>query len=106
MRIVRRACPGRHGDRLAIGRTAYRFAVIQNTVKPSPVDLDEDTRMAKREASRITNFPNELIERFARISAIGNYRTCASALHMSAFAARADILKCKGDMWLHRTKAR
>lgn len=59
------------GDRLAIGRTAYRFAVIQKTVKPSPVDLDEDTRMAKREASRITNFPNELIERFARMSAIG-----------------------------------
>jgi len=60
-----------HGDRLAIGRTAYRFAVIQKAVKPSPVDLAEDTRMAKREASRITNFPNELIERFARMSAIG-----------------------------------
>jgi hypothetical protein len=39
-----------HGDRLAIGRTAYRFAVKQTAVKPSPVDLDEDTRMAKREA--------------------------------------------------------
>ena len=48
-----------HGDRLAIGGIAYWFAVMeQKTVKRGPVDLDEDTRMAKREASsRITNVP-------------------------------------------------
>jgi hypothetical protein len=42
-----------------IGGVAYWFAVMeQKTMKPGPVDLDEDTRMAKREASsRITNFP-------------------------------------------------
>ena len=42
-----------------IGGVAYWFAVMeQKTMKPGPVDLDEETRMAKREASsRITNFP-------------------------------------------------
>ena len=42
-----------------IGGVAYWFAVMeQKTMKPGPVDLDEDTRTAKREASsRITNFP-------------------------------------------------
>ena len=48
-----------HGDRLAIGGIAYWFAVMeQKTVKLGPVDLDEDRRMAKREASsRIINLP-------------------------------------------------
>jgi hypothetical protein len=52
---------------------AYWFAVMeQKTVTPGPVDLDEDTHMAKREASsRIYQIPTELIERFARMSAYG-----------------------------------
>ena len=42
-----------------IGGVAYWFAVMeQSTMKPGPVDLDEDTRTAKHEASsRISNFP-------------------------------------------------
>jgi hypothetical protein len=44
---------------LVIGGVAYWFAVKeQKTMKPGPVDLDEATRIAKREASsRISNFP-------------------------------------------------
>jgi hypothetical protein len=42
-----------------IGGIAYWFAVLeQKSVKSGPVDLDEDTRAANREASsRISNFP-------------------------------------------------
>jgi hypothetical protein len=55
-----RACPeNAHGDRLAIGHIVCSFAIIEKkTMKPVPVDLDKDTRIAKREASsRIANFP-------------------------------------------------
>jgi len=42
-----------------IGGVAYWFSVMeQKTMKTGPVDLDEHTRQAEREAaSRITNFP-------------------------------------------------
>jgi hypothetical protein len=52
-----------------IGGIAYWFAVLeQKSVKSGPIDLDEDTRAAKREASSQISNPTKLMN-FLRMSA-------------------------------------